>query len=1150
MTDFIHLHNHTHFSLLDGACRIKDLVKQAKKFNMSSVAITDHGNMFGVVQFYTAMMKEGIKPIIGMETYVAPKSRFEKKSSKGGHDSAFHLILLARNQKGYQNLMHLSSMAYLEGFYYKPRIDKELLSEYADGLLVMSSCIKGEVPYKLICDDYEGAKEAAAFYQNLFGDNYYLEIQDHGLPEETKAKKGILELSSEMGIPIVATNDTHYLKQEHAEAHDILLCIQTNKDFGDPNRMRFTSDQIYFKSSEEMIALFQDIPEAISNTRDVAEKCHVLLESDRFYLPVFHVPDQESTLSLDDYFNKCTWEGAARRFSEITPEIRNRLELEIKIIKQMGFPGYFLIVMDFIREAKRRGISVGPGRGSAAGSLVSYCLEITNVNPLKYNLLFERFLNPERVSMPDIDIDFCFEQREKVIDYVKQKYGENNVTQIITFGSMNARGVIRDVGRVLKIPLGEVDRIAKLIPFNMKLSDALKKVAEFKESCEKNDLNKKLIQNALILEGMARHASTHAAGVVIAPGELTQYVPLFRSTRRDVAGDDTKGVDVTTQYDMKSLSKAGLLKMDFLGLRTLTVIDHTLKALKLQGIEIDIDNLSLDDPETYTIFANGETIGIFQFESTGMRDYLRKLKPESIDDLIAMNALYRPGPMDWIDDFIDRKFGRTRVEYLHPLMEPILKETHGVIVYQEQVMQIASALGGFSLGNADLLRRAMGKKDPVLMQEQRTKFVAGAAKKNIPERLANDIFDLMDKFAGYGFNKSHATCYSIIAYQTAFLKAHYPREFMAANLTSEMGNTDRVVVLIEECRHMGIPVLPPDVNESECAFTAVNDSIRFGLGAIKNVGANAIASIVTARNKNGKFSTLFDLCRTINLRQVNKKVIESLIQVGALDSLNGNRAQLMAVMNQAVSLAQNSQQDALRGQTSIFGKNSDSNEGYPKLPDLPMWPKSEKLRHEKELMGIYVSGHPLDPYKKDLEAFSYPWISGLSDIDAGKSVRVGGIITEMRQLLDRKNNPMSFFSLEDFTGVVRLIAFSDSYEKYREFIQIDQMVFIIGKLDRRNDRDELAIIVSEIIPIQEARMTFAKRLLLNIHPDNINNGELDRIKYLISKYPGECLLYMNLIPAEDQVIRVKSRKYRINPNAELLMDLESILGKENVFLEG
>ena len=1151
MSEFVHLHNHTHYSLLDGACRIPDLVKQAKKFNMSSVAITDHGNMFGVVRFYTAMMKEGIKPIIGMEAYVAPRSRHEKKSQKGGHDAAFHLILLARNQKGYQNLMHLSSVAYLEGFYYKPRIDKEILSQYSEGLLAMSSCIKGEVPYKLIHDDYEGAKEAATYYLNLFGDNYFFEIQDHGLPEETKAKQGLLELASEMSIPVVATNDTHYLKQEHAEAHDILLCIQTNKDFGDPNRLRFTSDQIYFKSPDEMKALFPDVPEALSNTAIVADKCHVLLESERFHLPIFQVPEDEGALSLDDYFEKKVWEGARNRFPEITPDIKDRLEHEIKIIKHMGFPGYFLIVMDFIQEAKNRDIPVGPGRGSAAGSLVSYCLSITNLNPLEYSLLFERFLNPERVSMPDIDIDFCYEQREKVIDYVKNKYGEENVTQIITFGSMNARGVIRDVGRVLKIPLGEVDRIAKLIPFNTKLSEALEKVSEFKDLCDSNPLYKQLLNNALVLEGLARHASTHAAGVVIAPGQLTQYVPLFRSTRRDEAGVDSQGIDVTTQYDMKSLGKAGLLKMDFLGLRTLTVIDHAIKALNKKHIDIDINNIPLNDIKTFEIFANGETIGIFQFESMGMREYLRKLQPESIDDLIAMNALYRPGPMEWIDDFIDRKFDPEKIKYLHPLMEPVLKETHGIIVYQEQVMQIAGALGGFSMGNADSLRRAMGKKDPILMQEQRLKFVEGAAEKNISEELANEIFDLMDSFAGYGFNKSHAACYSIVAYQTAYLKAHYPKEFMAANLTSEMGNSDRIVVLIEECKRMGIPVMPPDINHSECAFIATDEGIRFGMGAIKNVGSNAIASIVQTRKKQGPFQTIFDLCEGINLRQVNKKVIESLIQVGAMDCLEGNRAQLMAVMGNAMSLAQSNQQDAMRGQTTIFGEAGNAQEVYPELPNLPPWPTSEKLKREKELMGMYVSGHPLDPYTHELETFSCPAIDGLSEVASGRTVRVGGIITEVRQLLDRKNNAMAFFSLEDFTGTVRLISFSDTYEKYREWIQQNQMIFVVGKLDRRADREEATVIANDLVPIQEAQMKFAKRLSLNIHTDQLRNGTIDQLRFLISKYPGECQLYLNLYHnGDNEMFRVRSKKFQISPNAELIVDLKNALGEENVVLEG
>jgi DNA polymerase-3 subunit alpha len=1146
MSTFVHLHNHTHFSLLDGACRIKDLVKQAKKFNMPAVAITDHGNMFGVVKFYISMMKEGIKPIIGMETYVAPGSRFEKKSDHRTQ-TAYHLILLARNQKGYQNLMHLSSMAYLEGFYYKPRIDKELLETYSDGLFVLSSCIKGEIPSRLIDDDYRGAKNAALFYQKLFGDYFYLEIQDHGLPEENKAKKGLIELSIELGIPLVVTNDTHYLKQEHAKAHDILLCIQTNKDFGDPNRLRFTSDQIYFKSADEMNALFSELPEAIANTVDIADKCNVMLKSEHHHLPVFQVPPDAQALTLDEYFEKCTWEGARKRFEQISPEIEERLTHEIGVIRHMGYTGYFLIVMDFIREARARQIPVGPGRGSAAGSLVSYCLGITNINPLEYGLLFERFLNPERVSMPDIDIDFCYEQREKIIEYVKQKYGEENVTQIITFGSMNARAVIRDVGRVLKVDLREIDHIAKLIPPNTNLKDALDRVGEFKVLY---DQYRELIDNSLVLEGLARHASTHAAGVVIAPGELTQYVPLFRSTRRDDTGENGRSVDVTTQYDMKSLDIAGLLKMDFLGLRTLTVIDHTLKSLKKRDVHLDMDNLPLQDPETMKIFAAGETIGIFQFESNGMRDYLKKLKPETIDDLIAMNALYRPGPMEWIDDFIDRKLGRTKVEYLHPLMEPILNETHGIIVYQEQVMQIASVLGGFNMGEADILRRAMGKKDPVLMQQQREKFVKGAEEKNISENLANDIFDLMDSFAGYGFNKSHAACYSIVAYQTAYLKAHFPKEFMAANLTSEMGNSDRIVVLLEECRHMGISVLPPDVNYSIYEFIVEGDCIRFGLGAIKNVGYNAIQSIVEARKAEGPYFTLFDLCNRINLRQVNKKVIESLIQAGALDSLEGNRAQQMAVMSRAVSIAQSVQQDALRGQTNIFSDPDVQENIYPVLPDLPPWPQSEKLRREKDLMGMYVSGHPLDPHQHVLKTFSDPWIGGLDRINNCAGVRVGGIINDVRQLLDRKNNPMAFFSLEDFTGTVRLIAFSDCYAKYRHLIQVDQMVFIQGKLDRRDNRDEPNVIVQEICSIQDAPLLFAKRLCIHFNPENIQSGELDRIKYILSKYPGDCPIYFSVIEAGEQKFLLKSKQVKIQPNPELIIDLKSILGDDNVNLEG
>jgi len=1138
---FVHLHNHTHYSLLDGACRISDLIKTAKKFKMPAIAITDHGNMFGAIRFYDKVIEAGLKPIIGMETYVAPNSRFDKKGAKGGKESAHHLILLARNIEGYRNLMKLSSIGYLEGFYYKPRIDKEVLQKYSEGLIVLSSCIKGEIPSKIIQGNYEGAKKAASFYKDIFGENFYLEVQNHGIKEEEIAMKGIMDLSRELDISVVATNDTHYLKQEHAKAQDVLLCIQTNKDMNDPNRLRFSTDQLYFKSPQEMEILFKETPQVLKTSLEITEKCNLVLEFKSFHLPRFTVPEEEGVSSLEEYLEKKAFEGLKRRYSDPPKDIKDRLSYELSIIKRMGYTGYFLIVMDFIEYAKKQGIPVGPGRGSAAGSLVSYVLGITDVDPIRYGLIFERFLNPQRVSMPDIDIDFCYERRDEIIDYVKKKYGEKNVTQIITFGSMNARGVIRDVGRVLKIPYGEVDQIAKMIPFQWSLDQALNKIPEFKEKCEQDEIHRKLLEYARVLEGLARHASTHAAGVVITPGELTEYVPLFKSSQSG---------DVTTQYDMKSLEEIGLLKMDFLGLRTLTVINHAVQMLRKRGVEIDIGNIPYDDPDTYRIFANGETVGIFQFESSGMRDYLKKLQPQSIEDLTAMNALYRPGPMEMIDDFINRKHGRTPVQYLHPLLEPILKETHGIIIYQEQVMQIASEIGGFSMGEADLLRRAMGKKRPDLMQEKRNAFVKGAKKKGIQEEIASSIFDLMDRFAGYGFNKSHATSYSIVAYQTAYLKAHYPLEFMAANLTSEMGNTDRIVILIDECKRMGIEVFPPDVNESYADFVVAGNGIRFGLGAIKNVGRGAIESIVQARKEIKGFKTIYDFCAHVNLRLVNKKVIESLIQAGAMDSLEGNRAQKMAVLGKAINLAQAFQQSTGFGQTTIFGEEIPETQFYPELPHIDPWSQAETLRREKALLGFYVSGHPLLKYEEEVNAFANPVTSRLKDIHNGSTVKICGIITSVKPLFDRNDKPMAFFTVEDFSGSARVIAFADVYDKFRALIHEESMVVVTGKVDRRSEGEENSVLASEVIPLEEARKRFTRRVSLNITPEKLVQEEIEKIQIILKKFPGSCNVYMNIKPSDGKELLLKSKKYSVDPVPELLNDLRTILGEKNVWIEG
>ena len=1142
MADFVHLHNHSHYSLLDGACKIDDLIHSCKAFGMDALALTDHGNMFGVIEFYTKARDAGIKPIIGAEVYIAPKSRFDKTSSKGGSDASFHLILLAKNNEGYKNLMKLVSVGFLEGFYYKPRIDKEILQEHANGLVALSACLKGEVPQMILREDFDRAEQAAVEFKEIFKDDYYFEIHRHNIREEETALKGIVELSRKLNIPIVATNDTHYLKREHAFAHDILLCLQTGKTLDEQNRMRFNTEEVYFKSPQEMKELFKDFPEAISNTVAVADKCNLELDLKSIHLPDYNVPESCGEMSLDDYLRFLSEKGLEERYQTITPAFKVRLDHELGIIKTMGYAGYFLIVKDFIDYARRRDIPVGPGRGSAAGSLVSYALQITNIDPIEYDLLFERFLNPERVSMPDIDIDFCYERREEIIRYVKKKYGDKNVTQIITFGTMAARGVIRDVGRVLNMSLAEIDKIAKMIPaaIGMTLDKALEMVAELREIADKDEMHRKLIDNSRILEGLARHASTHAAGVVITPGELTKYTPLFKPSQGDV----------TTQYDMKILEMIGVLKMDFLGLRTLTVIDDTLKLLKKRGISLDLDSLSLDDPDTYKIFGNGETIGVFQFESSGMRECLRRLKPQRLGDLIAMNALYRPGPMDMIDDFIQRKHGETKIEYLHPMLEPILKETYGVMVYQEQVMRVASDLAGFSLGAADLLRRAMGKKKHELMKEQRKLFVQGAAQKGISEKIANEIFALMAKFAGYGFNKSHAAGYSLVAYQTAYLKAHYPAEFMAANMTSEMNNTSRIVILIEECKRMGINVLPPDVNESDFKFTVVERNIRFGLGAVKNVGKNAILSFLKAREDHGRFKTIFDFVENIDSRLVNKKVMESLVQAGGFDSLQGHRAQLMASVDLAAAYSQRVHVQRANGQTNIFDSDDPgTNANHPALPDATPWSQGEQLSREKELLGFYFSGHPLGKHRLELQMFSRHTLDKIHAVPDRTEVKVGAIITGVKKHFDRKNRAMAFVTIEDLTGNAEMIVFADAFEKYNQIIHEDSMVFIIGKVSSKGDNDENKILCDNLIPLTEVWDRSVKNISFSLKINHETETHIREIKNILSKNRGRIPIYINVKTPENGEYVFLSKKITARPSLALVNKLSDIIGAENIWIE-
>jgi len=1143
MKRFVHLHNHTQYSLLDGACRIDDMVALAKSYQMPAVAITDHGNMFGAVQFYRKAMEQGLRPIIGQEVYVARGDRRERKPARRGEENYYHLVLLVKDRQGYENLMKLSSIGYLEGFYYRPRVDKEALAEHHQGLIALSSCLHGEVPQLLLRGQRQRARSAVMEYRDIFGsDNIYIEIQDHGIPEEKKVLGELVELSREVDIPLVATNDCHYLHREDAAAHDVLLCIQTGQDYQDPDRMRFTTDQLYFKSPQEMAELFSDLPEALDHTLDVAEKCHLLLDFDHVHLPHFPLP--KGFDSTQSYLETQSRKGLANRYSKVTPGLEQRLEYELSVIEKMGFSGYFLIVKDFIDEARRQGISVGPGRGSVAGSLVSYALGITGIDPIKYDLIFERFLNPERISMPDIDIDFSDREREQIIRYVRNKYGHDNVCQIITFGTMAARAVIRDVGRVMKMSYSEVDRIAKMIPAEpgMTLDRALESVPELKKMMDSEDRYRQLISYARTLEGLARHASTHAAGVVITPTELTDYVPLFKSSKDEV----------TTQYDMKSLESIGLLKMDFLGLRTLTVIDDTVKMLRERGVEVNLKGLPLDDPKTFALLSRGETVGVFQFESSGMRDYLRKLKPETLEDMIAMNALYRPGPLGsaMIDEFIHRKHGRREISYEHSLLEPILKETYGVIVYQEQVMRIASELAGFSLGKADLLRRAMGKKQTDIMTEQREEFIQGAQAKGVSQSVASTIFDKISHFAGYGFNKSHAAGYALIAYHTAYLKAHYPLEFMASTMSSEMDNSDRIVTLINECRRMGIDVLPPDVHRSFYDFRVIDGDIRFALGAVKNVGRAPVESIVSTRESGQSFATLFDLCERVDLRWVNKRVLESLVQAGALDSLEGHRAQKMALIPKAMEYAQSLQQDRERGQTSLFSAKGGGEAlkiSRSQLPNIPEWHINELLAREKALLGFYVSGHPLTNYEDEVKAFATLSLDDLDRARDGQEICVAGIITAFKRTTDRKNQSMAFLTLEDFSGSAEAILFSEPFERHQTLVYNDSAVLARAVVSTREGR-KAKLRISEMVPLSEVREKFVTTVGLSVSTTGLESDFIEAIKAILMEHPGKCQVILHIQTSQHPGLQIRLRKIRVLPSKELIARLKELLGHENVWL--
>ncbi|MCX7761664.1 MAG: DNA polymerase III subunit alpha [Candidatus Kryptonium sp.] len=1156
MADFVHLHNHSHYSILDAISTIDGIIETAVQNKMQAVALTDHGVLFGALEFYIKAKEAGIKPIIGSEVYIVTEgSRFDKTKGSKEEESDLavrnkkthykHLVLLAKNEIGWKNLIKLITIGHTEGFYYKPRIDLEVLEKYKDGLIALSACIGGVVSAHLVDGDYEGAKKMAMKFKELFGDDFYLEIQNHFIDKEQPVLQGMPRLSKELGIKLVATNDCHYIKQEHALPHNIFISIQDKNSVKDIYQLKYGTDQVYFKSAEEMYQAFKDFPEAIETTLEIADKCNLEIELGKNYLPHFPIPEDAEVKTPDEYLEKLALEGLQKRYKTITKEIEDRFRYELDVIKRMGFSTYFLIVHDFISQARKMGVAVGPGRGSAAGSIVSYALGITNIDPLKYGLLFERFLNPERVSMPDIDVDFADDKRELVIEYVKKKYGEKSVAQIVTFGTLSSRAVIRDVARVLGISLQTVDSITKNIPVHqgkpLPLSEALEQPElEWLKNTTDPKL-KELVKYALILEGLNRHPSTHAAGIVIAPGDISDYVPLYQ----------TPQTELMTQYDKDYLEKAGLLKVDMLGLRTLTVIVNTLKLIKQNyGIEINIDEIPLDDKKTYQLLGEGKTVGVFQFESFGMQEYLRRLKPTNIQDLAAMNALYRPGPMDMIDDYIERKHGRKPVEYLHPKLEPILKETFGIVVYQEQVMQIANQIAGFSLAKADLMRRAMGKKDKELMAKQRDEFIEGAVKNGIDRKTAEEIFDMLEKFASYGFNKSHAVAYAYLAYQTAYLKAHYPAEFMAATMSSELNNTDKIVQFIDDCRRMGIKVLPPDVNESNLDFTVIDQkTIRFGLGAIKNVGENAVNEIIRVRNEGGKFKNLFDFCARVDLRVVNKRAIESLIQAGAFDSLNcGHRAQLLKSIEIAMNYGEKVKVGMKNGQSDLFGFfSSEANvENYPPLPDVNPWSEMEKLSYEKNVLGFYVSGHPLMRYLDEVETFSTVKLGNVDSVTDGQIVRACGVITDMETKLDKNKNQMLIFELEDFTGKAECVAFSEVYKNYSRYLYIEGLVLIVGEAKKQGN--SLRITVKEVYPLEEVRENFTYKIITFVDK-NEPPEKVEKLTELIKNCDeGNCLIEIDVMDEGTITQRFEIPHAFINPSADLINGLRELFGEKSVKL--
>ena len=1162
MPEFVHLHVHSEYSLLDGMCRIKDLPKRAKELGMKAIAITDHGVMYGAVNFYKECIKEGIKPIIGCEVYVAPRSRFNKES--GIDDNYSHLILLAKNKTGYQNLIKLVSLSFIDGYYYKPRIDTEILEQYSEGLICLSACLAGSINKAILKDDLEKAKEIALWHKKVFGEDYYLEIQNNGLSEQVMVNQKLIILSRELDIPLVGTNDAHYLKKEDSYNHEILLCIQTAKKIDDEDRMRFETDEFYIKSPEEMADYFSEVPEAIENTVKIADKCNFEFEFGVTKLPNYDVPKEFKT--HEEYFRKLTWDGIKERYGEnFDDNIKERTEYELGIISKMGYVDYYLIVWDYIHYAKSVGIPVGPGRGSGAGSIVAYSIGITDIDPLKYNLLFERFLNPDRISMPDFDVDFSDERRQEVIDYVAKKYGQDHVSQIITFGTLSAKSVIRDVGRVLDVPYSEVDKIAKMIPFeiHMTIDKALEENRELKEQYENDETTKRIIDIAKGLEGMPRNASTHACGVVITKDPVDTYVPLC-----------TNDGNIVAQYTMVLLEELGLLKMDFLGLRTLSVIANCLEIIKQnRGIDVVFDD-KMEDPKVYKLWQEGKSFGIFQFESSGITSFMKELKPDCFEDIVAGVSLYRPGPMDQIPRYIKGKLNPGHNEYTHPALEPILNVTYGCMVYQEQVMQIVRDLAGYSLGRADLVRRAMGKKKLDVMEKEREIFINGQVDENgnievpgcvrngIDAKSANKIFDEMSEFAKYAFNKSHAAAYAVISYRTAFLKAYYKEELMAATLNSFLGNLDKIPVYIQDCKDMGIEILNPSINQSNTKFTVINNKIRFGLGSIKNVGVSVIDSIVKEREKNGEFESFASFCERVKNESVNKKCIESLIKAGAFDELGKNRATLLASFEGIIDTITSENMNKIENQVSMFDIIEEDEEkieaqkyAFIEKEEIP---EKERLILEKEMLGVYISGHPLDKIKEAIEKQTN--ISTLNmikmneeleefgitkDYKDGQNVKFVGVVSKVTKKFTKKNTTMAFVTLEDFYGSAEIIIFDSIYSKSSNFLVNDNIVLVEGRISIREE-EPVKIVASGIKEFSEDVGEDIPKLnqikTLNINITNLDDDQKQRLRGAIKFFSGD-RANVKLEITEDEQVKPCGAIFLTD---KILEEFKEIVLKENV----